>query len=95
MSKVSVIITAYNQAPFVTRAIESVLAQTFHDFEIIVVDDGSTDNTPESLAVYPDSITYIQQSHQGIMAARLTGARAAEGAFISFIITFDRTLTIT
>jgi glycosyltransferase involved in cell wall biosynthesis/aminoglycoside phosphotransferase (APT) family kinase protein len=84
MSKVSVIITTHNQARFVTQAVESVLAQTFRDFEIIVIDDGSTDNTPESLAGYLDSITYIRQS-QGIMAAWVTGMHTAEGAFLSFM----------
>jgi glycosyltransferase involved in cell wall biosynthesis/aminoglycoside phosphotransferase (APT) family kinase protein len=85
MSKVSVIITTYNQARFVVQAVESVLAQSFRNFEIIVIDDGSTDNTPESLAVYPDPITYIQRPHQGVMAARVTGVQVAKGAFLSFM----------
>lgn len=85
MSKVSIIITTHNQARFVTQTIESVLAQTFGDFEIIVIDDGSIDNTPEALFTYPDPIRYIQQPHQGIMDAWLIGVQAAKGAFISFV----------
>jgi glycosyltransferase involved in cell wall biosynthesis len=62
-----------------------VLNQTYKDFEIIVVDDGSTDNTRDLVYAYGDSIRYIYQENQGLAAARNTGIRASQGEFIGFL----------
>jgi glycosyltransferase involved in cell wall biosynthesis len=69
--KVSVIIPTYNAARFVTTAIDSVLAQTFKDFEILVIDDGSTDNTREILEKYDSpQIHYLHKKNGGVSSAR-------------------------
>jgi glycosyltransferase involved in cell wall biosynthesis len=85
MSIVSIVIPAYNNAKFLPEAIESVLDQTYKDYEIIVVDDGSTDNTKEVLAPYFDKIKYIQQQNQGAGNARNTGIRHSQGEYIAFL----------
>src|SRR4030042_587586 len=85
MPKVSVIITTYNRVHFVCEAIDSVLNQTFKDFEIIVVDDGSTDNTKEALKRYSKNIFYIYQSNKGRSQARNTGLKVAKGDYIAFL----------
>jgi len=72
-SLVSVIIPTYNSAPYIVDAIESVLAQTYQNLEIIVVDDGSNDNTREVLVRYRDKITYLYQENRGVSAARNRG----------------------
>ena len=74
---VSVIIPAYNRAAFLKACIDSVLAQTCRDFELIVVDDGSTDSTPAVLSGYADRITVITTENRGPSAARNTGIAAA------------------
>lgn len=79
---VSVIITCYNYAPFVAFAIESVLRQLYVVDEIIVVDDGSTDNTQEVLANYAGRVKIIKQENQGVAAARNNGIKAATQPFI-------------
>jgi glycosyltransferase involved in cell wall biosynthesis len=91
MSKVSVIIPTYNSAEYITEAIESVLRQKHKDIEIIVVDDGSIDNTKEILKPYIESksIKYIFQANKGPGAARNTGIRVAEGEFIAFLDSDD------
>jgi len=89
MVLVSVIIPTYNRARYVTEAIDSVLAQTFSDYEIIVVDDGSTDNTREALKPYLGRIHYIYQSNKGVSAARNRGMRDAKGEWISFLDSDD------
>jgi glycosyltransferase involved in cell wall biosynthesis len=83
--KVSVVITTYNRAHFVCEAIDSVLAQTFKDFEIIVIDDGSIDNTPQVLGKYGSRIRYIYQKHQGLSVARNTGIRSTRTEYIAFL----------
>lgn len=88
MPTVSVIIPTYNRASVLKRAIESVLAQDFHDFEIVVVDDGSTDNTPEVLASY-QQICVIRQDHRGVSAARNAGTARASGRLITFLDSDD------
>jgi len=88
MPSVSVIIPTYNRARFLKRAIDSVLAQDFCDYELIVVDDGSTDDTPQLLASYPQ-IHKIGQKHRGVGAARNAGIAHAAGAFIAFLDSDD------
>src|SRR5215212_9690625 len=88
---VSVVIPCYNQAHFLSEAIESVLAQTHPNFEIIVVDDGSTDNTSEVAARYP-GVRHIRQDNQGLAAARNTGLRESKGTCLVFLDADDRLL---
>jgi glycosyltransferase involved in cell wall biosynthesis len=82
---VSVIIPAYNQAQFINQAIESVLAQTWSDYEIIVVNDGSTDATPQILAGYGEQLRVITQPNAGLSAARNSGLAVAQGEFIGLL----------
>jgi glycosyltransferase involved in cell wall biosynthesis len=82
---VSIVIPTYNTASYICETIESCLAQTYPRCEIIVVDDGSTDNTAELLtARYGDRICYLRQTRAGAAAARNHGIRAARGEFIKF-----------
>ncbi|MDY6804020.1 MAG: glycosyltransferase [Cyanobacteriota bacterium] len=83
--RVSVIIATYNNAGYIEEAIASVLNQTFTNYEIIVVDDGSTDNTRQVLEPYLDKIRYIYQENQGVSKARNLGLEMARGEFISFL----------
>jgi glycosyltransferase involved in cell wall biosynthesis len=87
---VSVVIPTYNYGHFVTGAVDSVLAQTYRDLEVIVVDDGSTDDTRERLKPYGDRIRYIYQPNQGLPAARNTGIRAARGELIALLDSDDQ-----
>ena len=84
---VSVIVTAYKAAPYIAEALDSILAQTFTDYEIIVVNDGSPDTREleNALAPYLSRIIYIKQENQGTGAARNTGIRAARGQFIAIL----------
>lgn len=90
MPKVSVIIPTYNRSRYVTQAIDSILTQTYKDYEIVVVDDGSTDNTREVLEPYMDKIRYIYQENTGVSAARNLGIREAKGEWIAFLDSDDR-----
>jgi len=85
MPKVSVIIPTYNRAKYLCEAIDSVLAQTYKDYEIIVVDDGSTDDTKKVLAKYGSSIRYYCQENSGIAVARNVGISLSEGEYIAFL----------
>lgn len=89
---VSVIIPTYNRANEVTRAINSVLEQTYKYFELIVVDDGSTDNTRDVLATYINRFQYIYQENQGVSSARNTGIKAAKGEWVAFLDSDDEWL---
>lgn len=82
---VSVVIPAYNAAWCVAKAIDSVLAQDYCDFELIVVDDGSTDDTAAVLAAYGDAIRVIRKPNGGLSSARNAGIAAARGEFIAFL----------
>ena len=86
---VSVIIPTYNRDWIVKEAIDSVLAQDFNDYELIVVDDGSDDRTPEILAAYEDQLTMIRQANSGVSAARNRGIAAAAGRLIAFLDSDD------
>ena len=89
---VSVIIPTYNHAKYVCRAIDSVLEQTYTHYEIIVVDDGSTDNTQEVLEPYMKQIKYIYQENKGLSASRNTGIRVAKGDYLQFLDADDTIL---
>jgi hypothetical protein len=85
MPKVSVIIATYQRAHLVNRAIASVFAQTYDDYEIIVVNDGSTDDTRYVLSDYGDRIIAIHQNNRGLAAARNAGIQVAQGEYIAFL----------
>jgi glycosyltransferase involved in cell wall biosynthesis len=88
---VSVIIPCYRQAHYLDDAIQSVLAQTYRHFEIIVVNDGSPDNTSEVAARY-DGVKCIRQRNLGLSTARNTGLKACAGDYIVFLDADDRLL---
>ncbi len=81
---VSVVIPTFNRAQYLGESIDSVLAQEGPPFEVIVVDDGSTDDTPALLERYRDVVRVIRQSNAGIAAARNAGLTVARGRFIAF-----------
>lgn len=81
---VSVIIPCYNHGRYLARAIDSVLSQPYSNVEIIVVDDGSVDNTREVAEGYP-TVKYQYQQNQGLSAARNTGIDHSEGSFLIFL----------
>lgn len=90
MPTVSVIIPTYNRADMVSDAIESVIAQSCADWELIVVDDGSTDNTPQVVGAFNDTrIKYLYQPNKGLPGARNTGIRASSGACVAFLDSDD------
>jgi glycosyltransferase involved in cell wall biosynthesis len=88
---VSIVIPCYNQAHFLDQAIESALAQTHPKVEVVVVDDGASDNTAPIAARYP-GVRYVRQANQGLAAARNTGLRQSRGSFLIFLDADDRLL---
>lgn len=85
MSRVSVVIPTYNCARFLGRTIDSALRQTYRDFEVIVVDDGSTDETQTLVAGYGEPVHYIYQPNQGASAARNVAVARSAGEFIAYL----------
>ena len=92
MPLISAVITTFNRAAYLRDAIESVLGQTFRDLELIVVDDGSTDDTEAVVRPYLDQLTYIRQENRGRSAARNTAVSASFGDFVAFCDSDDRWL---
>jgi glycosyltransferase involved in cell wall biosynthesis len=82
---VSVVITAYNASKWIGETLESVLAQDFTDFEVIVVDDGSTDDTTAVVAGFGGRVCCIHKPNGGQPSARNVGIRAARGEYIAFV----------
>ena len=90
MPKVSVIIPTYNRDKYIAEAINSVLSQTYQDFEIIIVDDGSTDKTKEVAThfvnKYPDKVKYLRQENEGAGSARNLGFKHSVGEYIADLV---------
>jgi len=87
---VSIIIPTHNRAGFLAQAIDSVLAQTYTNFELIVVDDGSTDETQSLLASYGKALICLRQENRGPAAARNAGVRAARHSLLAFLDSDDQ-----
>ena len=86
---VSVIIPSYNRGWILKEAVDSVLSQEFYDFELIVVDDGSEDNSPDILASYGNRIKVIRQENKGVSSARNKGIALSSGRYIAFLDSDD------
>jgi glycosyltransferase involved in cell wall biosynthesis len=86
---ISVVIPNYNYAKYVGEAIQSVLDQTWSNREVVVVDDGSTDNSVEVIQGFGDQVRLVQQENQHLSAARNTGIRTARGEWIAFLDSDD------
>lgn len=89
MPRVSVIIPAYNTAAYLAETIESVLQQTYRDFEVIVVDDGSSDNTAEVARSFAPPVTVLTKANGGPAAARNLAIQNSTGEFIAFLDSDD------
>lgn len=87
--RISVIIPSYNRGDVIVRAVESALDQSFSPHEVIVVDDGSDDETPQVLASYGDRIRMIRQENRGVSSARNRGLQSATGNYIAFLDSDD------
>jgi glycosyltransferase involved in cell wall biosynthesis len=85
MPLVSVVIPTYNSARYLADAISSALAQTMCDLEIIVVDDGSTDDTPSLMSQYSEPVRYMRQENRGVALARNRGMKESVGQYIAFL----------
>lgn len=84
-SLVSVVIPTYNCEPYIAQTLDSVLAQTHAELEVIVVDDGSTDRTPDIVAAYGGRVVLIRQRNQRVCAARNRGFAESRGAYVCFL----------
>ena len=84
MSQVTIIITSYNKEPYVKEAIDSCLNQTFKDFELLIIDDGSTDNSTDIIDSYSDNplVSIIKQENKGVIYTRNRAIQEAKGEFI-------------
>ena len=92
MVEFSVIVPTYNNSSKISRTITSILSQSFHDWELLVIDDGSTDDTGEKIEAFVAGETRIQyrrQKNQGVAAARNNGAKLAQGKFLVFLDSDD------
>jgi glycosyltransferase involved in cell wall biosynthesis len=89
MPKVSVIIPTYNRAALLVEAVQSVMKQTYTELELIVVDDGSTDDTREAILPYLHRIKYLYQERGGVSKARNYGIRVSHGEYIAFLDSDD------
>jgi glycosyltransferase involved in cell wall biosynthesis len=78
-------VTTFNQAEYIEEALKSVFSQTYEPYEVIVVDDGSTDDTSDRIAAFNDRVIYVRQENQGVAGSRNTGIRKARGEFIAFL----------
>lgn len=88
---ISVIIPLYNKEHYIEQTIKSVLSQTYADFELIIVNDGSTDKSADIVKKVPDErIVYVSQSNQGVSAARNAGIKMARGEYIAFLDADDK-----
>jgi len=85
MAKVSIIVAVYNGAATIDRELRSIFAQTFTDSEVVVVNDGSTDDTASVLARHSDRIRVITQPNRGLSAARNAGVRGSAGEYVAFL----------
>jgi len=85
MPEVSVIIPSYNSAKYLTDAVESVLNQTFRDYEVLVIDDGSTDDTEAVMRRYGEPVRYIRQPNSGVANTRNRGINESHGRYVAFL----------
>src|SRR5262245_61054408 len=91
---ISVILPTYNRAALLPRAVQSAIAQTYQNFELIIVDDGSTDDTPTIIRTFTDPrIVGVRRSHAGAAAAENAGLARARGQFIGFLDDDDEWLS--
>ncbi len=89
MTTISIIIPTYNRADFLKEAIDSVLAQNYQDFELLIVDDGSIDHTRELISRYGERVRYLYQENQGVSSARNRGIRSSSGQYVAFLDSDD------
>lgn len=87
--KFSIIIPVYNKAQFIVEALDSIRAQIYKDYEIIIIDDGSTDDLDSTLKLYPETIV-LKQKNAGVSVARNNGIKIAKGDFVTFLDADDR-----
>ena len=85
MPKVSVVVPTYNSAQYISETINSIIAQTYHNIEIIIVDDGSTDNTKKIIEELPCDVRYFHQPNDGPASARNRGVKDVSGEYIAFL----------
>src|SRR5262245_52755945 len=85
MTEVSVMIPSYNSAKSLTDAVDSVLSQTLRDYEVLVIDDGSTDDTESVMSRYGEPVRYIRQRNRGVGAARNRGIKESGGRYVAFL----------
>lgn len=85
--RVSIVITCYNYGKFIEKCLDSVLAQTFKEYEVVIVNDGSTDDSEEKILRYTgkENFRYIRQENSGQAVAKNTGIRNAHGEFVAFL----------
>jgi glycosyltransferase involved in cell wall biosynthesis len=89
MPRFSVVIPSYNRAHLIARTVESALEQTFSDYEIVVVDDGSTDHTPKVLRAYQDRARIVCKEHRGLGHTRNVGVQQARGDYLVYLDSDD------